>query len=75
MNQAVIPIPSHLPFLQAICWEMASISDFTLDEMLSRYERGWVYRGILAEVVGEELAFVRVLAEMKGSWLLNDVSI
>jgi len=30
--------------------------------MLNRYERGWHYRGILADLEGEELDFLRRLA-------------
>ena len=66
-------IPSNLPFLKAICWQTDSIEHFTLDEMLDRYERGWNYRGVLADVEGEELEFLRRLAQAKGSWLITDV--
>ncbi len=41
--------------------------------MLGRYERGWHYRGVLANLEGEELDFLRQLARTKGAWLTNDV--
>jgi hypothetical protein len=41
--------------------------------MLNRYERGWVYRGVLADLEGEEKAFLRQLAKAKGSWLQVNV--
>ena len=68
-----LQIPSKLPFLQAICWNTNDITHFSLDEMLDRYERGWKYRGVLADLEGDELEFVRQLAKNKGSWLQIDV--
>lgn len=74
MNTATsIHPPRELPFLSAICWDLRDISILTHDEMLNRYERGWEYRGVLADLEGEELAFLRQLAKMKGSWLQTDV--
>lgn len=72
MNTALI-IPKKLPFLQAICWQTDDIAHFTPDEMLARYERGWLYKGVLADLEGEELCFVRELAKYKNSWLASDV--
>ena len=66
-------IPAQLPFLQAICWQTADVRHFTLDEMLDRYERGIDYNGVLADLEGLELTFVRQLAKAKGSWLQADV--
>lgn len=68
-----IKIPNNLPFLKAICWQTKDIRRFTLPEMLSRYERGWKYRGVLADLEGEELTFVRNLAVQADSWIANDV--
>ena len=72
MNTPLI-IPKKLPFLQAICWQTDDVTHFTLDEMLSRYERGWQYKGIVADLDGEELSFVRELALTKKSWLVINV--
>jgi hypothetical protein len=66
-------VPTDLPFLKAICWQTDYVEHFTLDEMLNRYERGWKYRGVLADLEGEELEFLRRLANAKGSWLVTDV--
>ncbi len=68
-----IKIPANLPFLQAVCWQTKDVSHFTLSEMLSRYERGWNYSGVLADLEGEELDFVRILVKKMGSWIANDV--
>lgn len=65
-------LPTDLPFLAAVCWQTENVKHFTIDEMLDRYERGWLYRGVLAGLEGEELEFVRSLARAKGSWLVTD---
>lgn len=65
--------PRKLPFLTAICWDLGDVRVLTADEMLNRYERGWNYRGVLADLEGEERAFLRQLAIIKGSWLQTDV--
>lgn len=68
-----IEIPAKLPFLHSICWQTRDIRRFTLSEMPDRYERGWKYRGVLADLEGEELIFVRDLAQKAGSWIVRDV--
>lgn len=68
-----IEIPENLPFLRSICWYTQDITHFSLSEMLNIYERGWKYRGVLADLEGEELDFVRVLAKKNDSWILCDV--
>ena len=69
----LIEIPEKLPFLDSICWQTKDIKQFTLSEMLNRYERGWRYRGTLADLEGEELNFVRELANINNSWIVCDV--
>lgn len=61
--------PERLPFLEAVCWDLGDIAALNQDEMLARYERGWDYRGTLADLAGEEAVFLRQLAQAKGSWL------
>lgn len=73
LQQANFNIPKHLPFLEAVCWDLGDVHDLTPDEMLNRYERSWDYRGTLADLEGREKAFVRRLAAAKGSWLQVDV--
>ncbi len=67
------PVPDRLPFLEAVCWQTADIHRMSPDEMLSRYERGWQYRGVLADIDAEEERFIHRLALAGGSWLVNDV--
>ena len=62
-----VRVPQHLPFLEAICWDLRNVRVLTNDEMLNRYERGW------ADLEGTERGFVKQLAARKGSWLQVDV--
>lgn len=71
--QVNIGAPKRLPFLEAVCWDLADVHDLAPDEMLNRYERGWGYRGVLADLEGREKEFVHNLAKAKGSWLQLDV--
>lgn len=68
-----IEVPEKLPFLESICWQTQDIKHFTLSEILNLYERGWKYRGVLADLEGEELDFVRALSEENDSWIVCDV--
>jgi hypothetical protein len=58
-----------LPFLESICWQTEDIYRLSPEEMLSRYERGWKYRSLFNNLEGDELEFVRRLANTYHSWL------
>lgn len=73
MNTETIKIPKSLPFLQAICWQTPNIYNFNLEEMLSRYERGWQYRQLFNNLEGEELNFLLKIAQKYNSWLLTEL--
>lgn len=70
-----LEIPTQLPFLEAICWQTSNVKQFTPNEMLNRYERGWHYRGVLAEPSKEELAFIEQLAKFYYSWLAAELNV
>ncbi|PZD75509.1 hypothetical protein C1752_00040 [Acaryochloris thomasi RCC1774] len=61
--------PEHLPFLEAICWQTGNVYRLTPEQMLSRYERGWRYRTLFNNLEGDELAFLKRLAQQYKSWL------
>ncbi len=65
----VLVIPEKLPFLESICWQIENVYKFTLEEMLSRYERGWDYRDLFNNLEGEELSFLKEIAKRYNSWL------
>lgn len=69
----LLEIPKELPFLKAICWQVADIKSFTPEEMLITCGRGWRYLDVLGEPSLEELIFVKALIQHYGSWLTNDV--
>jgi hypothetical protein len=68
------PPPSSLPFLQALCWQSTGIDHFTPLEMLHRYERGWHYRGAIADPSPEETEYLRSLCQEYGSWLSDSLN-
>jgi hypothetical protein len=68
-----IDIPQNLPFLEAICWQTSNVHDFSIEEMLSRYERGWHYRQLFNNLEGEELTFLLKIAQAYKSWLLGEI--
>ena len=63
-------VPAELPFLQAICWQIADVKKLTLKEMLCRYESGWHYWGVLGKPSSEELAFIQQISQYYQSWLV-----
>ena len=65
--------PPKLPFLEALCWQTHSIKHLAPEEMLRRYERGWHYRGVLANPSPEEEDFIKEIAQFYGSWLATDI--
>ena len=66
-------IPAELPFLQAICWQVANVKDLTFKEMLCRYESGWHYWGVLGEPNSEELIFIQQISQHYQSWLVAEL--
>jgi len=50
-----IKVPHKLPLLEAICWDLPDINVLNQDEILNRDERGWKYRGALADLGDEEV--------------------
>lgn len=67
-------IPQQLPFLNSICWQTKNIYEFSLEEMLSRYERGWSYRKLFDNLEDEEYQFIYQLAKKYKSWLLTELN-
>jgi hypothetical protein len=66
-------VPHKLPFLEAICWQTGNVYNFTPEQMLSRYERGWTYRNLFRNLDGDELTFLKALAQNYHSWLQADL--
>lgn len=66
-------VPAELPFLQAICWQVADVKKLSFKEMLCRYESGWHYWGVLGTPSFEELAFIQQISQQHQSWLIAEL--
>jgi hypothetical protein len=71
--KATLEIPAQLPFLQAICWQIADVKHLTIKEMLCRYESGWDYWGVLGKPSSDELFFIQQISEYYQSWLVAEL--
>ena len=65
----IINVPNKLPFLESICWQMKSVHEFTPEEMLGCYERGWKYKKLFNNLEGDEVEFLIKIANIYDSWL------
>jgi hypothetical protein len=72
MAHTKIAIPEQLPFLESISWFDCDFHVLAPQDMLSRYEAGWRYLGVLADPSPDEWRLIRELAQLFGSYL--DVS-
>ena len=61
MKQHPVKQKKHLPFLEAVCWDLHDVYALTPTQMLTRYEKGLEYEGILAELEQGERAFIETL--------------
>lgn len=68
-----IAAPAFLPFLEAVCWQIDDVRRLAPEEMLRRYERGWTYHNVLADLGKEEAEYLHELANQFGSWLVTRV--
>ena len=64
-----LQIPEELPFSESLSWSDRCWRQLEPREMLSRYEAGWRFRGILAEPSEEEWTLIRALCRRFGSFL------
>lgn len=69
----VFKIPAELPFLEAICWQIANVKKLSFKEMLCRYESGWHYWGVLGKPNSEELIFIQQISQHYQSWLVAEL--
>ena len=69
----VFKIPAELPFLEAICWQIANVKNLSFKEMLCRYESGWHYWGVLGKPNSEELIFIQQISQHYQSWLVAEL--
>ena len=61
MKQQTVNQEKHLPFLEAVCWDLRDVYALTPAQMLTRYEKGLEYEGILGELDQDERTFFEAL--------------
>lgn len=67
--------PRSLPFLDAVCKKLNQrINVEDEQRVLGLYERGWILRGPLGNLEGEEARYVRALANRYNSWIARQVA-
>lgn len=64
-----------LPFLNALCWQIADVDRMSRSEILQTYERGWRHLNVLARPNAAEWQFIRDLSFKYKSWLQADVDL
>lgn len=71
MDPEALPLtlPSALPFLTALGWQLRDVRKLAPSEQLALYERNWDQRGVFGAPQGAELDHLRALAKRFGSWL------
>ncbi len=74
-RQGPLKRPSSLPLLDAICKKLNQRVNLE-DEprVLGLYERGWIFKGVLAGLDGAEARYVRALANRYDSWIARQVA-
>lgn len=67
--------PEKLPLLDAICKKLNQRVNLE-DEprVLALYERGWIFKGVLAGLDGAEARYVKSLASRYDSWIARQVA-
>ncbi|WP_246065437.1 hypothetical protein [Hydrocarboniclastica marina] len=76
-SQAPGPVrqPRKLPFLEAVCKKLNQRANLEDEQrLLGLYERGWIFRGVLANLEGDEARYVRSLATRYNSWIARQVA-
>ena len=61
MKQQTVNQDKRLPFLEAVCWDLRDVYALTPAQMLTRYEKGLEYDGVLAELEQGERMFIETL--------------
>ena len=61
MKQQTVNQDRQLPFLEAVCWDLRDVYALTPAQMLTRYEKGLEYDGILGKFEQDERAFFEAL--------------
>ena len=74
-QQGPLRQPASLPLLEAICKKLNQLVNREDEQrVLALYERGWIFKGVLCNLEGEEARYVRALAGRYNSWIARQVA-
>ncbi len=76
-NQKPQPLrqPRALPFLAQICKKLNQRINLEDEQrLLGVYERGWIFKGVLGNLEGDEARYVKALATKYNSWIARQVA-
>lgn len=74
-RQGHIKRPDKLPLLDAICKKLNQRVNLDDEQrVLGLYERGWIFKGVLGNLGGDEARYVRALATRYNSWIARQVA-
>jgi hypothetical protein len=74
-GSAPIRCPDKRPLLDAICKKFNQRVDVNDEQrVLGLYERGWILKGVLANMSEAEARYVRALANRYNSWIARQVA-
>ncbi|MGB5633882.1 MAG: nucleotidyl transferase AbiEii/AbiGii toxin family protein [Waterburya sp.] len=66
-NEGSIKIPTRLPLLESLCWNIENPYSLSLEEMLGIYEERWRFKGVLGELEPTEHRFIKnIVAQFRG---------
>lgn len=74
-SQGPLRRPAKLPLLDAICKKLNQRVNLDSEQsVLGLYERGWIFKGVIANMDNQEARYVRALATKYNSWIARQVA-
>lgn len=74
-SQGPLRRPAKLPLLDAICKKLNQRVNLDSEQsVLGLYERGWIFKGVIANMDDQEARYVRALANKYNSWIARQVA-
>ena len=71
-NSEEIEIPTKLPLLESLCWNINNPYRLNHEQMLALYEERWRFKGVLGNLEPEESFFIKkLIARYKGLPLID----
>ncbi|MGL6338092.1 MAG: hypothetical protein ACRC80_03000, partial [Waterburya sp.] len=62
-----IEVPTRLPLLESLCWNIQNPYSLSLDEILGIYEERWHFQGVLGKLEPQECQFLKnIITQFRG---------